>query len=145
MRVGLTQSVLLVLSRSHCLTLCDSKNFGLPGSSVHGIFQQECWSGLPIPSPGDLPDPGIKPASPVSPVLQVDSLPSEPLGKPIPSVKGLNRTKRRSKRELFLPDYSSCDIGFSHLRTQNISSFVGLKPGSSQTRTHTQFSWFSGF
>ena len=31
-----------------------------------GFFRQECWSGLPFPSPGDLPDPGIKPVSPAS-------------------------------------------------------------------------------
>ena len=41
--------------------------------------RQENWSGLPFPTPGGLPDPGIEPASPA---LQVDSLPSEPLGKP---------------------------------------------------------------
>ena len=40
--------------------------------------RQEYWSGLPFPSPGDLPDPGIKPGSPA---LQADALPSEPLGK----------------------------------------------------------------
>ena len=40
--------------------------------------RQECWSGLPFPSPGDLPDPGIKPGSPA---LQADALPSEPPGK----------------------------------------------------------------
>ena len=40
--------------------------------------RQDYWSGLPFPPPGDLPDPGIKPASPVSPALQVDSLPTEP-------------------------------------------------------------------
>ena len=40
---------------------------------------QEYWSGLPFPSPGDLPDPGINPGSPA---LQADSLPSESLGKP---------------------------------------------------------------
>ena len=39
--------------------------------------RQEYWSGLPLPSPGDLPDPGIKPRSPA---LQVDSLPSEQQG-----------------------------------------------------------------
>ena len=39
---------------------------------------QEYWSGLPIPSPGELPDPGIKPASPE---LQGDSLPAELPGK----------------------------------------------------------------
>ena len=35
--------------------------------------RQECWSGLPFPSPGDLPDPGIELAPLVSPALQVDS------------------------------------------------------------------------
>jgi len=40
-----------------------------PGSSVHGILRQDYWSGLPFPSPGDLSNPGIKPASSVSPAL----------------------------------------------------------------------------
>ena len=40
-----------------------------------GLSKQEYWSGLPFPSSGNLPDPGIKP---MSPVLQEDSLPSEP-------------------------------------------------------------------
>ena len=35
----------------------------LPGSSVHGISGKEYWSQLPFPSPGDLPNPGIKPTS----------------------------------------------------------------------------------
>ena len=38
---------------------------------------QEYWTGLPFPSPGDLPDPGIEPRSPA---LQADALPSEPPG-----------------------------------------------------------------
>ena len=42
--------------------------------------RQEYWSGLPFPSPGDLPNPGIEPRSPV---LQADSLPIELQGKPI--------------------------------------------------------------
>ena len=41
--------------------------------------RQKYWSGVLLPSPGDLPTPGIEP---VSPVLQVDSLPTEPPGKP---------------------------------------------------------------
>ena len=45
------------------------------------FFRQEYWSGLPFRSPGDLPDPGIKPVSPVPPALQADSLLAEPLGK----------------------------------------------------------------
>ena len=44
-----------------------------------GFSRQECWSGLPFPSPGDLPDPGIEPGSPA---LQADALLSEPPGKP---------------------------------------------------------------
>ena len=44
-----------------------------------GFSRQEYWSGLPFPSPGDLPDPGIKPGS-LS--FQTDSLASEPPGKP---------------------------------------------------------------
>ena len=44
-----------------------------------GFPRQEHWSGLPFPSPGDLPDPGITPGSPA---LQADSLPSEAPEKP---------------------------------------------------------------
>ena len=44
-----------------------------------GFSRQEYWSGLPFPSPGDLPNPGIKPGSPA---LQADTLSSEPPGKP---------------------------------------------------------------
>ena len=47
--------------------------------------RQEYWSGLPFPSPEDLPDTGIKPGSPVS---QADSLPSELLENPIVSQLG---------------------------------------------------------
>ena len=42
--------------------------------------RQECWSGLPFPFPGDLPDSGIEPGSPA---LQADSLLSEPPGNPL--------------------------------------------------------------
>ena len=45
-----------------------------------GFSRQEYWSGLPFPSPADLPNPGIEPGSPA---LQTDALPSEPPGKPI--------------------------------------------------------------
>ena len=49
-----------------------------------GFSSQECWSGLPFLSLGDLPDPGIEPRSPA---LQADSLPSEPPWKPLLSDK----------------------------------------------------------
>ena len=47
-----------------------------------GFSQQEYWSGLPCPSPGDLPDTEIEPVSPACLALQVYSLPTEPPGKP---------------------------------------------------------------
>ena len=77
-----------------CLTLCDPTDWSLRGFSVHRILQarilewastgfsrQEYWSGLPFPSPGDLPDPGIEPGSAT---LEADALTSDafPLGKP---------------------------------------------------------------
>ena len=59
--------------------------FAIPWTVVYqaslsmGFSRQEYCSGLPFPSPGDLPDPGIEPRSPA---LQADALPSEPPGKP---------------------------------------------------------------
>ena len=44
-------------------------NCNPPGSSVHGILQARIPSGLPFPSPGDLPDPGMEPVSLKSPPL----------------------------------------------------------------------------
>ena len=52
-----------------CPTLCDPMDGRPPGSSVHGLLQAKYWSGLPCRSPGDLPNPGIKPASFMSPAL----------------------------------------------------------------------------
>ena len=54
-----------------CLTLCDPMDC----KKFMGFFRQEYWSGLLFSPPGDLSDPGIEPRSPVSPELQVDSLP----------------------------------------------------------------------
>ena len=49
------------------------------GSQSMGFSRQEYWSGLPFPSSGDVPDPGIEPGFPA---LRADTLPSEPPGKP---------------------------------------------------------------
>ena len=67
-----------VLAAQSCPTLGDPMDYTPPSSSVHGILQAKNWSGLPFPSPGDPPDPGIEPRFPA---LQADSLPSEPPGK----------------------------------------------------------------
>ena len=62
-----------------CLTLQNSLDCSPPGSSVHVFPRQEYQSGLPFPSPGDLPDPGIEPRSSA---WQVDSLPLNHLQSP---------------------------------------------------------------
>ena len=73
-----------------------------------GFSRQEYWNGLPFPSPGDLPDPGIKPASPA---LADGLLPSEPQGKPSDSSlhcpNSMSNTASKTKNEL--------DFAFRHL------------------------------
>ena len=63
-----------------CLTLATPWTVAHQAPLSVGFSRQEYWSGLPFPSPGDLPDPGIKPRSPV---LQADSLQTELRGKPL--------------------------------------------------------------
>ena len=80
----------------HTQSLCHVRLFVTLWAVAHqaplsmGFYRQEDWSGLPFPTPGDLPDPGIKPVSPVSPPFQVDSLPLSHRGSPeVRYVKGL--------------------------------------------------------
>ena len=61
------------------LTLASPWTVGCQAPLPMGFSRQEYWSGLPFPSPGDLPEPGIEPRSPT---LQADALTSVPPGKP---------------------------------------------------------------
>ena len=67
--------------------------YGTPWTVAHqgplsvGYSREEYWSGLPCPSPGDLPNPGIEPMFPVAPALQVDYLPLNHLGSPCHTAK----------------------------------------------------------
>ena len=67
-----------VLVTQLCPVLCDPMDCS-PGALCVEFFRQEYWSGLPCPSPGDLPDSGIESGSPA---LQADSSLSEPPEKP---------------------------------------------------------------
>ena len=60
------------MSNSVC---CDAMDCSLSGSSVHEILQERILEWVTMPSPGDVPDPRIKPVILVSLVLQVGSLP----------------------------------------------------------------------
>ena len=59
-----------------CPTLCNPMD---QASQSMGFSRQEYWSGVPLPSPRDLPNPGVEPRSPT---LWADSLPAEPQGSP---------------------------------------------------------------
>ena len=74
------------VSCSFCLTFCDHMDCGLPGSSVHGVFQARILEWVAKPFSRGPPDPGIKPGSPA---LQADSLLSEPPGKPTGQLRSL--------------------------------------------------------
>ena len=63
-----------------CPTLCDPWTEAHQAPPSMGFCRQEYWSGLPFPSPGDLPDPGIELRSPT---LQADAVTSAPPGKPL--------------------------------------------------------------
>ena len=61
-----------------CSTLCNHMDHSPAGSSVHGFPRQVYWSGLPFPTPGDFPDPGIEPRPPAGGFLT-----TELCGKPL--------------------------------------------------------------
>ena len=69
----------------HAQSLCRVQLSATPWTVAHqaplsmGFSRQDCWSGLPFPSPGDLPDPGIEPTSPA---LAGGFLTTVPPGKP---------------------------------------------------------------
>ena len=78
--------------------------------------RQEYWRGLPFPSPGDLPNPGIEARSPS---LQADALPSEPPGKALEkthtkwqrsSTANLNNLLKKIKKEVHSEWFNLCDI-----------------------------------
>ena len=98
------RNAVLCLVTQFCPTLCHPMDYRPPGSFVYG---QEYWSGLPCSPSGDLPDPGIKPRSPS---LQVDSLPTEPSGKPKNTGVGSH-----SCHQVFFPTQES-NWGLLHCR-----------------------------
>ena len=72
---GVLTTGVCVPSRFVHVRLCDPGDRSQPGPQPTGFFRQEYWSELPCPSPGDLPNPVIKPTAPA---FQADSLLTEP-------------------------------------------------------------------
>ena len=116
-----------------------------------GFFWQQYWSGLPFPSPGELPDPGIESGSPA---FQADALPSEPLGKPLqmgtlvnspacsvfilwPNSSTYNHVSKNKSRIIFPIIFSS--IGYLLVDVTRVCSV--LKHLVEQTSLHWLFNW----
>ena len=78
-----------------CPTLCNPVDSSSPASTVHGIFQARTLEQVPLPSPEDLPDPGVKPASLVPPSLTDRFFTIEPSGKPHPYTQLGTKKKKR--------------------------------------------------
>ena len=131
------------------LTLCDPMDCSPPASSVHGILQaRRCR--LPCPSPGDLPDPGIKPASHCFLHWQAGSLPPAPPGKLWRSGDGQRAVKAlvtQSCPTLCDPMNSSSPGSSVHRNFQaRVLEWVVIpfSRGSSQPRDQTQVSCIVG-
>ena len=88
------------------------------------ISRKEYWSGLLFPSPGDRPDPGFKPGSPV---LQADSLPSGPPGKPQGLVKESIRASVRNNLGMVVKEVRAVtEQNLQDFNTASIRSIVML-------------------
>ena len=74
-----------------CPTLATPWTITLQAPQSMGFSRQEYQNGLPFPSPGDLPNPGVEPGSPA---LQADSLPTELQGKPLDENLNLHKKLR---------------------------------------------------
>ena len=82
------------MSAQSCTTLRNALECSPPGFLCPRIFQAEYQSGLPFPTPGHLPDPGIKPTFPA---LQVESLSAEPCGRQNRTLKLLSYCNKAGK------------------------------------------------
>ena len=87
-----------------------------------GFSRKEYWSGLPFSPPGNLPDSGIKPASPVTPALQADSLPLSHRGT---SRRRLERVAYPFSRGSFWP---RVEPGYAELQVDSLPAELPWKP-----------------
>ena len=109
-----------------CLTLETTWTVACQAPLSMEFSRQEYWSVLPFPSPGDLPNPGIKPRSPA---LQVDSLPTELWGKPYSNPKSAGFSDVSADKESVCSVEDAGDSG-------SIPG-LGRSPGEKNGRLHS--------
>ena len=119
----LLNSVSLSLVAKLCPTLATPWTVARKAPLSMGFSRQECWSELPFPSPGDLPDPGIKPESPA---LQLDSLPTELWGSPHIQIQSnlWKITAHVAKSLLMVNRFLMIMIAYSRKRKQKLKNFT---------------------
>ena len=93
-----------------------------------GFFRQEYYNEWPCPPPGDLPDPGIEPMSPMPPTLQADSLPTEPWGKTmVELIRNDFSNSSCNKNDLSVCLVASNTTSVRHLRGYTLCSLCAAK------------------
>ena len=112
-----------VQSLQSCPTLCDPWTLARQAPLSMAFSRQEYWSGLLCPPLEDLPNLGIKPTALVSPALQADSLPSEPPGKPISTL----RPPKPCFHQLMVSECGEANLQI-YLLTTFIRHVTGLLP-----------------
>ena len=132
----------VVRGRSYCClvdksypTLCDSVDYSLQAPLSMVFSRQEYWSGLPFPSPRDLPDPGIKP---VSPVLAGGFFTTEPPGKQLN--EGRDTYVRDNSLQIVITDHLSGHAFASSWCNQHVTS-VQKKAGHFRLSTLPEDRW----
>ena len=110
-----------------CPTLCDPMDCSPPGSSPMGFFRQDYWGRLPFPSPGDLPNPGIKTMPPLAPAQAGRFFTTEPPGKP-------RRFLRITKKHVRVDEGSSWMKGSPSLACHSLPTTHTLTTIHNQTQ-----------
>ena len=120
-------------SYQSCPTLCDHIDSTQQAPLFLGFSRQEYWSGLPFPSPGDLPNPGIEPRSPA---LHADSLPTKSILKEISPGISLEGMMLKLKLQYF---------GYLMRRVDSLEKTLMLGGiGGRRRREHQRMRWLDG-
>ena len=110
------------MSRSVVSNSCDPMDYTHEAPLSVEFSRQEYWSGLPFPSPGDLPSSGMEPWSPA---LQADSIPAEPPGKHVCNMCIYNIIRKQMEFKWQL-HFSSIRINIFSFRVNRLSGEQGV-------------------
>ena len=110
---------------------------GPPASSIHGISQARNWSGLPFPSPGELPNLGIKPTPLVSPPLAGGFFTTEPPMKPLEFILSRKEKTQEMSWNIWRISFSRTEIwGKKKDGLVYIIGYVPVPPGHGKRKIH---------